>query len=185
MQSLSPILAVSAALFLSGCSSSDSDRSTSTTSPTRYEGIWIAEAYGEALQITRNGTDFRGPKYTQANTLPPSCIQPATDSDAVQEFSWFSQLFEEYYPSFDQRGIDWATLTQAAGSELHIDSDATDLIEAMVESIEPLADSHVALLIGDQEIGFIREDSVKEQRFVEEFITTNGLPETEEDYQDL
>ncbi|WP_420589303.1 S41 family peptidase [Bacterioplanoides sp.] len=130
-------------------------------------------------RLTIHGVDFRDPAFSQTTSLPASCNQPLDDSNASIEFAWFSQLFEEYYPTFNERNVNWQSVVQSASQNLTDSSTALQLIQAMAKSIQPLADSHVSLVIEDLEVNFERQDSTQEQRLAKEFIAANGEIDSE------
>lgn len=212
---------------------SDSKSSNSDTQPANnFEGIWIAEAYGEAIRvegkkmtqyqftqdyclvsnrdddfsesdirsmnivlnttqqpntirqhITNHGVDYRGAVFSKQDVLPETCETPYEESNIELEFSWFSQLFTDYYPTFSERNIDWQSVTQSNASGLSNSSSINELLFAMDKSIEVLRDDHVSIQIADQEIQYSRAESTPEQILIREFITANGTINSEEKYQ--
>lgn len=79
--------------------------------------------------------------------LPTSCRRPLRVSDHNQNISIFAQTFAEFYPFFDERGVDWQAATNAA----RLRSDE-DLFEVLTDMVQPLNDGHVTIAAGERSL---------------------------------
>lgn len=76
--------------------------------------------------------------------LPAQCRQPAPQ-DALATFDRFWATFEENYPFFAAKGIDWHAKGAQARAGITPQTSADDLQKILVGLLEPLGDAHTAL----------------------------------------
>jgi len=94
------------------------------------------------LQLLPDDTWF---VFDRLDSLPALCAQPvATDYETV--FGVYERLIGEHYAFFEERGIDWPELVEAARAELpSIENDKAffDLLAGMIDGF---SDSHTKLI---------------------------------------
>ncbi|MFB8238314.1 S41 family peptidase [Kitasatospora purpeofusca] len=76
--------------------------------------------------------------------LPAQCRQPAPQ-DALATFDRFCATFEENYPFFAAKGIDWRAKGAQARAGITAQTGPDDLQKILVGLLEPLGDAHTAL----------------------------------------
>ncbi|WP_051741917.1 S41 family peptidase [Kitasatospora sp. MBT66] len=76
--------------------------------------------------------------------LPAQCRQPAPQ-DALSAFDRFWATFEENYPFFAAKGIDWRAKGAQARAGITPQTSTDDLQKIIVDLLEPLGDAHTAL----------------------------------------
>lgn len=115
---------------------------------------------------------------TQLPALPARCTQPPpTDPRTVFDIFW--QTYQENYPFFADRGIDW----QATGDRLRAQITPTttdaDLFRLLTEAFAPLDDSHTALSDGTTTVFPSRPGTIAPSRAydttIRTFIQTHDL----------
>ena len=105
--------------------------------------VWFA-GYGSR--------ELSAPGFTleKQNGLPLSCInnqvalegQPGYQRNPELTFDMFVQIFQEYYMDFELNNVDWLGLAQEQSATINANSSDLDLIIAVDNMLEPLADSH-------------------------------------------
>lgn len=88
--------------------------------------------------------------------LPQACREPVTEKDPVAAFDVFWQSFEENYPFFAAKGIDWHAVRDEYRPEVHPDTSREELFALFAEIVKPLYDAHVAVLDGDRHFAQVR-----------------------------
>jgi len=83
-------------------------------------------------------------RLVRIGSLPAKCGEDRAD-DPVFDFDVFWQTFQEHYPFFEMKGVDWAAVRQQERS--HVSSETTDqeLFGILEGMIEPLEDAHTYL----------------------------------------
>ena len=131
-------------------------------------------------------------RFQQADTLPSDCqpeqrLLSADDNryqfDASQELEVFIATFEQLYPSFQRRQVDWQALAEAARTDVAASPDVATLFGAMAAMITPLQDSHVEVRIpeDDEALSYnVMAGLPFEYRLLNEFIETHGEISTEQ-----
>ncbi|MFJ9030728.1 S41 family peptidase [Streptomyces sp. NPDC102274] len=79
--------------------------------------------------------------------LPDSCAQEQA-GDPVATFDVFWQTFEENYPFFAAKGIEWSAVRERYRPTVHEDTTEAELFAVFREMVRPLYDAHVAVLGG-------------------------------------
>ncbi|MGW0689525.1 S41 family peptidase [Streptomyces sp. NPDC002754] len=106
--------------------------------------------------------------------LPEACTRPMPQ-DPLTAFDVFWQSFEENYPFFAAKGIDWHAVRDEYRPRVHADTTRDGLFALFTEMVKPLYDAHVAVIDGDRHFGQVRPGTVapgpeldaKVQKFVE------------------
>lgn len=141
-------------------------------------------------QLDYPGVVFGGQIYTRLESLPAACdddnlIDPINNDitdDFERDFNIFYQTFEEYYPSFDKRSVDWAALKAEVESDLGVPNSEQSLYLAMANMISPLRDSHVEIYWDEASYNVTHPEGL-DNRLIDEYVAANGTIETDEQYQ--
>ncbi|MFF4798080.1 S41 family peptidase [Streptomyces sp. NPDC001351] len=81
--------------------------------------------------------------------LPDKCTRP-TPKDPRTAFDVFWQSFEENYPFFAAKGIDWHAVRDRYRPLIHKDTTRSRLFDVFSRMVAPLHDAHVAVQDGDR-----------------------------------
>lgn len=81
--------------------------------------------------------------------LPDPCARPASKGP-LAVFDVFWQSFEENYPFFSAKGIDWHAVRDRYRPTVHAETTRDELYAVFSEMVAPLHDSHVAVQDGDR-----------------------------------
>ena len=84
-----------------------------------------------------------------ANGLTPTIGDSDYSRDALVDFDIFSQWFVEHYAFFEERNIDWTSLTAQARATLSANSTDEELFDVMKSLVDPFNDSHTAIMNGE------------------------------------
>ncbi|MGW7141361.1 S41 family peptidase [Streptomyces xanthophaeus] len=76
--------------------------------------------------------------------LPGACTRPAP-GDPLASFDVFWQSFEENYPFFAAKGIDWHAVRDRYRPTVHEGTSPDELFAVFGKMVEPLHDAHVAV----------------------------------------
>ncbi|WP_423247639.1 S41 family peptidase [Streptomyces achmelvichensis] len=91
--------------------------------------------------------------------LPAACrTAPPTGPVAVFDVLW--QSFEENYPFFAAKGIDWDAVRERYRPRVHAGTTDSELFALFREMLTPLHDAHVGLAEGDTRWGSVRPGTV-------------------------
>ncbi|MFF2656406.1 S41 family peptidase [Kitasatospora sp. NPDC058032] len=90
---------------------------------------------------TRDGATGTRALERLPDGLPAQCTRPVSD-DPLAVFDRFWDGFEENYPFFAAKGVDW----HAARATYRPTVTAENLVDTIITMVAPLRDSHVALL---------------------------------------
>lgn len=122
--------------------------STSCVRGPRYTLSQFRSYYGDAQDVGAPGAVLvRSPTrdhLERLDSMPTSCRKPLRSKDAAANLGVFTQTFEELYPFFEQRIIDWPAATQSARKQLG----TSDLYSTLETLVRPLNDDHVAIDAG-------------------------------------
>ncbi|MGW1883770.1 S41 family peptidase [Streptomyces sp. NPDC001970] len=80
--------------------------------------------------------------------LPAECTRPAP-SNPVAVFDTFWQTFEENYPFFAAKGIDWHAVRDRYRPRIHVDTSDDELFAVLSDMVRPLHDAHVSIAADD------------------------------------
>ncbi|MEV1021234.1 S41 family peptidase [Streptomyces sp. NPDC050264] len=135
-----------------GCVRGDSAR---RTAPGRY-----TSDEGAVYTVRPQGTlQFDGsPGHRELRRiaeLPASCGRPMP-ATPVAAFDVFWQSFEENYPFFAAKDIDWHAVRDAYRPRVHAGTTRDELFTIFSEMVTPLYDAHVAVVDGDRHFAEVR-----------------------------
>ncbi|RZD67709.1 protease [Streptomyces albidoflavus] len=91
--------------------------------------------------------------------LPDACTRPAPEGP-LAAFDVFWQSFEENYPFFSAKGIDWHALRDQYRPRVHAKTTRDQLHAVFSEMVKPLYDAHVAVEDGDRVFAQVRPGTV-------------------------
>ncbi|WP_087930812.1 S41 family peptidase [Streptomyces albireticuli] len=80
--------------------------------------------------------------------LPESCGHPVDEKDSLASFDVFWQSFEENYPFFAAKGIDWHKVRDQYRPKVRVDTPKEELFALFGKMVAPLNDAHVAVQDG-------------------------------------
>ncbi|MFD4598974.1 S41 family peptidase [Streptomyces sp. NPDC058464] len=92
-------------------------------------------------------------------SLPAACTRPAA-TDPRTAFDVFWQSFEENYPFFAAKGIDWHAVRDRYRPLVHKNTPRARLFDILSRMITPLHDAHVLVQDGDRHYGTVRPGTV-------------------------
>jgi len=109
--------------------------------------------YGhERLSLTEDKLVFSTPaqvyiSHSKIPDLPPLCSNGGTakTQDPVFNFEIFWHAFQENYPFFDVRGVDWQNQYDVFRPQVKADMSQAELFRLMSDMIAPINDGHVSL----------------------------------------
>ncbi|ASP38342.1 hypothetical protein CHH28_06450 [Bacterioplanes sanyensis] len=140
--------------------------------------------------IDKHGVQMYSHKYERRNQLPAACLNGVISADQLgtienpeQEFAYIVQTFDELYPMFDVRQVNWAEHAQQIEQHIVNGMPGEQYIQQLLALIEPLADAHVALVADGQGMGFNRPGLFQDLQ--QEYIDIHGAPQSQEQVQAL
>ncbi|MFD8721995.1 S41 family peptidase [Streptomyces sp. NPDC059629] len=97
-------------------------------------------------------------RLQRIGSLPAACIHPPStgrlpSSDPRASFDVFWQSFEENYPFFAAKGIDWHEVRNHYRPLVHRDTTRSELFDIFSRMITPLRDAHVLVQDGNRHYG--------------------------------
>ncbi|WP_432056648.1 S41 family peptidase [Streptomyces sp. bgisy022] len=87
--------------------------------------------------------------------LPHACARPSAE-DPRTTFDVFWQTFDENYPFFASKGIDWRKVRDQYRPQVNAGTTRDELYTVFSEMVEPLHDAHVAVQDGDRVFAQVR-----------------------------
>lgn len=138
---------------------------------------WHAGFGTSAIQVP-------GLQFERVNAIPSSCqtniLSMKGDEnytfDPLEIWHLYEQIFSEYYVDFDNKGLNWSQISADAAFNLHSGSSEFDLLMAMADSLEPLADGHNFVASAEGLSAKFLTKPTLIARLVEEYAIDNGLP---------
>ncbi len=89
--------------------------------------------------------------------LPDTCDRDRPmPKDPVTAFDVFWQSFEENYPFFAAKGIDWHSVREKYRPKVHADTTRDELFAVFSEMVAPLHDAHVTVFDGERRFYRVR-----------------------------
>lgn len=88
-------------------------------------------------------------RLVRVPALPAACTHP-TPKDPLTSFDVFWQSYEENYPFFAAKGIDWRAVRDEYRPQVHRDTARAELFDIFSRMVRPLYDAHVAVQDGDR-----------------------------------
>ncbi|MFJ6498473.1 S41 family peptidase [Streptomyces virginiae] len=117
-------------------------------------------------------------KLRRIGELPDTCT-PEAPHGPLATFDVFWQSFEENYPFFAAKGIDWHAVRDRYRPAVHAKTTKDELYAVFGEMIAPLHDAHVAVQDGDRVFAQVRPGTVlpteKWDTEVKQFIVEHDL----------
>ena len=132
------------------CLKGDSARQTGPGTYTA-DGVVLTVRLGSDRDHATLGADgsvgHRGLRRIAA--LPEACTRPSP-KDPRTAFDVFWQSFEENYPFFAAKGVDWHAVRDRYRPKIHKDTTRAELFDVFSRMVGPLHDAHVAVQDGDR-----------------------------------
>ncbi|MEV5530386.1 S41 family peptidase [Streptomyces prunicolor] len=88
-------------------------------------------------------------ELVRVSALPTACTRPAPKGP-LASFDVFWQSYEENYPFFAAKGIDWHAVRNEYRPQVHKDTTRAELFDIFSRMVRPLYDAHVAVQDGDR-----------------------------------
>ncbi|MDV9170196.1 S41 family peptidase [Streptomyces sp. W16] len=88
-------------------------------------------------------------KLVRVSALPAACTHP-TPKDPLTSFDVFWQSYEENYPFFAAKGVNWHAVRDEYRPQVHKDTTRAELFDIFSRMVRPLYDAHVAVQDGDR-----------------------------------
>ena len=105
------------------------------------------DSYFSVEQLTRDSLTLRlgFTDYGFSRTNSKICNESSIDNDPLSNFDALWHTFNENYPSFELRGVDWKKSKAKFRSKLNPESTGLELFNVLNEMISELKDGHVSL----------------------------------------
>ncbi|GGU97556.1 peptidase [Streptomyces filipinensis] len=94
-------------------------------------------------------------KLRRLSALPARCTRPAA-TDPRTAFDIFWHTFEENYPFFARKGVDWHAVRDRYRPLVHKDTTKDELFGILGRTVRPLYDAHVTVRDGNRIFGRVR-----------------------------
>lgn len=115
--------------------------------------------------------------FNKESIAPASCdsevLTTSSSMTNAELFGLYSQIMSEYYVDFTRKNVDWVTLTYE--QSLGITSQQSTFLEAIYETMLPLADGHNSWQSSQGEFIQILDKPTHIMRLIEEFANDKGL----------
>tara|TARA_R110000868_G_C10962782_1_gene768715 strand:- start:294 stop:1850 length:1557 start_codon:yes stop_codon:yes gene_type:complete len=172
------------------------DQSTTGNQADLGKQGWTLNAGNTRLTLKTNhlGTSYIDISYQKADELPAQCaddklltqyFEDEFEADRARDYQIFWDTFNEYYPAFERRGVDWDATNSAYSGQISADMSELQFFEVLASMVEPLEDSHISLENDDAEASFMRGETF-DDRLLAEFLNSDqvdGNIDTETEYQ--
>ncbi|GGS21366.1 peptidase [Streptomyces aureoverticillatus] len=138
--------------------------SAKRTGPGRYtteEGavLTVRAAHSRDRATLRMDGSVGHQELRRVAKLPAACARPAPQGP-VAAFDVFWQSFEENYPFFAAKGVDWHAVRDRYRPKVHADTTREELFALFSEMVDPLEDAHVGVGYGDRFFNRVRSGTV-------------------------
>ncbi len=146
------------------------------------------------LKLDYLGVNYIDSAFSKIDAMPELCEEDnlttqyfADDyqADPTQDYQIFWDTFNEYYPSFDRRGLDWAATDTAFSGQIGADTTDGQLFGMFNAMIQPLQDSHIEVTFDDNAVNYMRGETF-DKRLQAEFLASDAVDgniDTDEEYQ--
>ncbi|MEU6670353.1 S41 family peptidase [Streptomyces sp. NPDC046727] len=94
-------------------------------------------------------------RLTRIRALPADCSRPAS-KDPRTSFDVLWQTFEENYPFFARKGVDWHAVRDQYRPQVHRNTTDAELLDLFGRMLQPLYDIHVEVDAGDRDFSEVR-----------------------------
>ncbi|MET9610725.1 S41 family peptidase [Streptomyces sp. NPDC006512] len=129
------------------CLKTDSAQRTGAGTYTTSDGtVFTVRVQGQRGSVGTAG-DVGVRNLRRIPALPEACTSTAPE-DSLAAFDVFWQSFEENYPFFAAKGIDWHAVRDQYRPRVHAKTSKDELFAVFSEMVTPLNDAHVAVLGG-------------------------------------
>ncbi|MEU1403242.1 S41 family peptidase [Streptomyces sp. NPDC005728] len=163
-----------------GCVKGDSSRQTGPGTYTTTDGtvltVRIVHDRDHATLAADSSAGHRGLRRIAA--LPADCTRVLSD-DPRTAFDVFWRTFEENYPFFAAKGVDWHAVRDRYRPQVHQDTTRTELFDLFSRMVRPLHDAHVGIKDGDRVFSSVRPGtempSVELDARVKKFVVARDL----------
>ncbi|MFJ8820910.1 S41 family peptidase [Streptomyces sp. NPDC102467] len=135
-----------------GCVRGDSARRTAPGTYTDSEGTVFTLRPRGTLELAGSPGHRELRRIAE---LPASCGRPMP-TGPVAAFDVFWQSFEENYPFFAAKDIDWHAVRDTYRPRVHAGTTRDELFAIFSDMVTPLYDAHVAVLDGDRHFAQVR-----------------------------
>ncbi|MFH9071081.1 S41 family peptidase [Streptomyces alboflavus] len=124
------------------------------TGPGRYldgngVGLTLRAGPGRDRAILHMDGTTGHQELRRVGKLPATCTGPAP-AGPVATFDVFWQSYEENYPFFAAKGIDWHAMRDRYRPKVHADTTPEELFAIFSEMLDPLEDMHSGVGYGDR-----------------------------------
>ncbi|MFJ3516927.1 S41 family peptidase [Streptomyces sp. NPDC090131] len=146
-----------------GCIAGDTARRTGPGTYTTPEGTVLTvrtRGAGDRASVRLDG-DVGDRNLRRMTQLPEACTRPAPGGP-LASFDVFWQSFEENYPFFSVKGIDWRAVRDRYRPTVHEGTTPDELFAVFSKMVEPLHDAHVAVWDVDADA-----DGIPDRRFAQ------------------
>ncbi|MET9499667.1 S41 family peptidase [Streptomyces sp. NPDC006552] len=143
------------------CLKGDAARRTGPGTYTMPDGtvLTLRPHGGRDRRSMRTDSSVGDRNLRRTSHLPHACTGPAPKGP-LAAFDVFWQSFEENYPFFSAKGIDWHAVRDRYRPKVHAGTTRKELYAVFSEMVKPLHDAHVAVQDGDQVFAQIRPGTV-------------------------
>ncbi|WP_246259057.1 S41 family peptidase [Streptomyces typhae] len=146
------------------CARGDTAKRTGPGQYTVYGSVvTVRAAPGRDRATLRTDSSVGHQELRRLKKLPAACTRPAPQGP-VAAFDVFWQSFEENYPFFAARGIDWHAVRDRYRPKVHADTTREELFALFTEMVAPLDDAHVMVQDGDRHFTMVRPGTVMPSR---------------------
>ncbi|WJV44293.1 S41 family peptidase [Streptomyces flavofungini] len=124
------------------------------TGPDRYldgngVGLTLRTAPGRDRATLRMDGSTGHQELRRVGKLPATCTRPAPQGP-VATFDVFWQSYEENYPFFAAKGVDWHAMRDRYRTEVHAGTTPEELFTIFSRMLDPLEDMHSGVGYGDR-----------------------------------
>jgi Tricorn protease C1 domain len=88
--------------------------------------------------------------FNRIDRLPAQCGAEVT-SDPAAAFDIFVNTYSEHYPFFEQRKVDWSTITDTYRPKVTSATTDQELATIFEDMIRPLGDGHTSIFVGEDQ----------------------------------
>ncbi|MGW0364574.1 S41 family peptidase [Streptomyces sp. NPDC002990] len=143
------------------CLKGDSAQRTGPGTYTRPDGdvLTVRTHEGRDHASIRAQGDVGSRNLRRIAALPDACTRP-TAEDPRTTFDVFWQTFEENYPFFASKGIDWHEVREQYRPKVHTGTSRDELFSLFSEMVKPLYDAHILVQDGKRRFHQVRPGTV-------------------------
>ncbi|MER5960945.1 S41 family peptidase [Streptomyces sp. NPDC002057] len=142
------------------CAEGESARRTGPGVYTTPDGTVLTVRVQGGRGSVRKDGDVGERNLRRIQELPDTCTGRAP-RDSLAAFDVFWQTFEENYPFFAAKGVDWHAVRDRYRPRVRAETGRDELFAVLSEMVEPLHDLHVAVEDGDRLFWQVRPGTVR------------------------